>query len=437
MWRYFYSPLIFGMTFFLGRFFPLWYLRKENTKKEKVFFFSFFAIAHYLIIFLSTYVDGVLLSAFDFWSDLFFLKYALIYFVDRRIRKVVGKTNWATSVFIVNIGHCFQHSCQYFYQIITLLSGIARFSLSGALIRVAFRIGYTLIFYLLTRKRLRNIDSAKIKQNSFRVFSTLIIVFFTIIGNSYFWTIASKSDVALYFELSILVFTGFIAVLLIAWQISILRNVEREADLITVKKRIHEQKSYYEREKAVMDALNIKSHDLKHQRNSIKTRISQEDYDEMEKRISSYDTFVKTGNKAVDIILTEKEILCQSKNIRFTARIDGEKLSFIRENDIYALLGNILDNAIEASEKRKKDEERVVSISTISKEGFIRIHEENFFDGDLIYENNVLKTTKQNKLYHGFGVKSIKLIAEKYHGDVSISAKDGKFILDILFPIQK
>lgn len=57
-----------------------------------------------------------------------------------------------------------------------------------------------------------------------------------------------------------------------------------------------------------------------------------------------------------------------------------EKLSFIRENDIYALFGNILDNAIEASEKQKKDEERVVSISTISKEGFIRIHEENFFN---------------------------------------------------------
>ena len=119
------------------------------------------------------------------------------------------------------------------------------------------------------------------------------------------------------------------------------------------------------------------------------------------------------------------------------ARNDGEKLSFIRENDIYALLGNILDNAMEAGEKWKKDEERVVSISTLSKEGFIRIHEENFFDGDLIYENNVLKTTKQNKLYHGFGVKSIKLIAEKYHGDVSISTKDGKFILDILLPIQK
>lgn len=114
-----------------------------------------------------------------------------------------------------------------------------------------------------------------------------------------------------------------------------------------------------------------------------------------------------------------------------------EKLSFIREKDIYALLGTILDNAIGASEKRKKDEERLVSISTISKEGFIRIHEENFFDGDMIYETNVRKTTKQNKLYHGFGVKNIKLIAEKYHGDVSILAKGGKFILDILFPIQK
>ena len=51
-----------------------------------------------------------------------------------------------------------------------------------------------------------------------------------------------------------------------------------------------------------------------------------------------------------------------------------EKLSFIREKDIYALLGTILDNAIGASEKRKKDAERVVSISTISKEEFIRIH---------------------------------------------------------------
>ena len=46
-----------------------------------------------------------------------------------------------------------------------------------------------------------------------------------------------------------------------------------------------------------------------------------------------------------------------------------EKFSFIRENDIYALLGNILDNAIEASEKRKKEEERVVSISPIAKKG--------------------------------------------------------------------
>ena len=61
------------------------------------------------------------------------------------------------------------------------------------------------------------------------------------------------------------------------------------------------------------------------------------------------------------------------------------------------------------------------------------MHIENFYDGELQFENG-LPLTRGDKNYHGFGLKSMKHIAEKYGGCMSVTAADGKFCLDFLFP---
>ena len=68
---------------------------------------------------------------------------------------------------------------------------------------------------------------------------------------------------------------------------------------------------------------------------------------------------------------------------------------------------------------------------------FVSITIENYFDGKIkLDKQGIPKTTKNNEQYHGFGMKSIKLIVNKYHGDLKIVLDDDVFSLGILFPIN-
>lgn len=311
------------------------------------------------------------------------------------------------------------------------------FDLDGFLIRLGFTVVFSLAFFFLTRKRILNIDQAKIKLNFFLIFFTTAATFFLIIINSYFWSMTNSealdTNVRDQWRISILLFTAFIAILLMTLQLSVLKSDELMDDLKITKKMLHKEKEHYEHEKAVIDLMNIKSHDLKHQLMNAKTNLSEENIEELGKIVSSYDLFANTGNEAIDVILTEKEMLCQKNNIRFTAMIDGSKFSFIKESDLYSLLGNILDNAIEAVSKLPNEEDRVISISSEERGNFLILHEENLFDGNVIFNNGQLETTKGDKRYHGYGTKSVKFITEKYGGLASFKMKDRRFIIDLLF----
>lgn len=107
-----------------------------------------------------------------------------------------------------------------------------------------------------------------------------------------------------------------------------------------------------------IDYINIKCHDLKHQIRHFgdKCSLPEESVSEMMKKISVYDTSLKTGNEALDILLMEKSLTCLNKGIKLTTMADGKAISFMEETEIYSLLGNALDNAIESLEKVKEEE---------------------------------------------------------------------------------
>lgn len=154
--------------------------------------------------------------------------------------------------------------------------------------------------------------------------------------------------------------------------------------------------------------------------------------------ISIYDADVKTGNEAIDIILTEKNLLCCNKKIKLTCMADCKKLFFIDDSDLYVLFGNALDNAIEAVSKIDNKEKRYIGFTVYNHNDMISINVNNFYSGEISLDKDGLPiTTKDNKDYHGFGMKSIKMIVDKYHGDVSIVTKDNIFNLNIFIPIKK
>ena len=103
--------------------------------------------------------------------------------------------------------------------------------------------------------------------------------------------------------------------------------------------------------------------------------------------------------------------------------------------DISALFGNALDNAIEGAEKIGNPQERLIYLNVDRQKGFLRIHVENRFVGEIQFRHNLPLTKKSDKNIHGYGVKSMKQIAEKYAGSIRAEAVDNWFKLDILIPI--
>ena len=180
----------------------------------------------------------------------------------------------------------------------------------------------------------------------------------------------------------------------------------------------------------------MKCHDLRHQIREYgkKSAISPESINDLEQMINIYDSNVKTGNETLDLILTEKSLLCQKKNIKLTCLADCSKIGFIDDSDLYSLFGNAVDNAIEAVMKIQNDDKRNISLIVRNVENYLSISIENYYEGEIKFGDDGLPlTTKFDTNYHGYGVKSIKYIVDKYHGTLSITAKKDIFKLYILF----
>lgn len=203
---------------------------------------------------------------------------------------------------------------------------------------------------------------------------------------------------------------------------------------------LNEQKAEFEESRKNVEYLNIKCHDMKYQIRQLHDRYgsgSKELLDKLEDAISVFDGSATTGNSALDVILTEKNLYCIEHDIRIRYMIDGKLFSFMQDVDIYSLFSNAIDNAIEALEKVDEPEKKIIGITSNINGNLLVLHFENYFRGQLDIKNGLPTTTKQDKLYHGFGMKSIRMTAEKYNATVAIECKNDVFMLNILFKVAE
>lgn len=200
-----------------------------------------------------------------------------------------------------------------------------------------------------------------------------------------------------------------------------------------------QKRDQYEVTRETIDIINRKCHDLKHQIRALKDATDQEEkesfFSEIEDAIMIYDTAFQTGNSALDTVLMEKGLFCKNHNIQWTCMADGAKLDFIKLADIYAMFGNALDNAITEVMNLEDPEKRVLSMNILTQNSLLIIQIQNYYEKDLHFEGGLPLTTKKNKWYHGYGMKSIQYTAEKYGGTITVKADNNIFTLQILIPL--
>lgn len=200
-------------------------------------------------------------------------------------------------------------------------------------------------------------------------------------------------------------------------------------------------KRQYEQYKLAIEnseLLRKEMHDMKHYLSALKGEDDpvkrSEVLVDMERAIAIQESFMNTGNQVLDVILTTKSQQCQKRGIILQAMVEGDVLSNIHVKDICSLFGNILDNAIEATQQVRNKDKRLINLSVRRQKQFIMIECENYSEKTVEIEKTraLPGTTKGDKIRHGFGLKSIKKVAEKYGGVMTIASQDGWFKVKVL-----
>ena len=156
--------------------------------------------------------------------------------------------------------------------------------------------------------------------------------------------------------------------------------------------------------------------------------------DMLESDLSTVDTVIKTGNPMADAILNSKLNLALSKNIPVKATVHIPMRLMISELDLCVILGNLLDNAIEAS-LPLPEKDRMIRIYMDIKETYLYISVTNLCAGKKMAKVNGKFLSRRGD-GHGFGLVRIDGIVEKYGGYVNRNSEDGAFTTEILLPLQ-
>ena len=220
-----------------------------------------------------------------------------------------------------------------------------------------------------------------------------------------------------------------------------MQEMSMQIEIETLQNLLQMQYQNYKVSEDSVAMVNQKYHDLKHQIAFLKTEITQEEklsyLNQMEQEIKSYEAQNKTGNNVLDTILTAKSFQCQKLGIKMICVADGSLLSFMHPMDINALFGNALENAMECVTKIKEEEQRLIQVSVARQKDFLTICIANTCKEQMKFRQGLPVTNKKDKHYHGFGVKSIQSIANKYNGSMTVHLEHDWFELRVLIPLEE
>lgn len=208
---------------------------------------------------------------------------------------------------------------------------------------------------------------------------------------------------------------------------------EKELFAMELKSQQHELKQLEQKYKEI----SVLKHDFKNSVDCIRNLITAGNYKEAidyadkikERKINSIQPQILSSNPVVNAVINSKFGEAQEKGIDTSLRL-VVKIPEYLEFDLSILLSNLLDNAIEACEKNSVPSQIIVTISDI--DGYYRVVVRNTIEASVLCNNKDLKTFKTNPSEHGWGLKSVKDIVEKYNGLMDIYESSGMFFVDIL-----
>lgn len=357
----------------------------------------------------------------------------LIYFVMFSAGTVWCMDVGVWGALFCSVGACAsQHLVFRTFSLITALAGVSYESNVAVPINLGvIAVVYTVVLFAFAR-RIRNEADRYFKRYRM-IFMSIVMFLFVFVLHCLLEPYVGYDDLPVFIGCALYGMLCSLFMLLLLYGFS--RGDKLEHDVTVMEHLVHLQSEQYRARKENVELINIKCHDMKHQISMLGDRIDPEALKEIKDVIAIYDESIKTGNEVLDVFLAEKSLLCKKEDIRLDCNVEGKSLSFMNPSDLYSLFGNAIDNAIEAVRKLPEGHERLIGVYVTARMNMVAIHIENAYEGEVSFDGELPVTTKEDNRYHGYGMRSIRMIVEKYRGNMSVTAENGIFGLDIILPM--
>lgn len=189
------------------------------------------------------------------------------------------------------------------------------------------------------------------------------------------------------------------------------------------------QRKQYQIARQNVQIINRKCHELKVQiadlRRMAPNAALQQSLNEAEAAARQYDASTQTGSEVLDVVLTEKSMLCEAHHISINNVADGTCLHFMDPADLYALFANALDHAIELTRKLPEPEKRMIDLLVCRRQGFAVL---NIISAVPDGPDPGRETCDELKI--------VKRIIQKYNGFLTTESNGGFFAIKAVFPVQ-
>jgi len=199
---------------------------------------------------------------------------------------------------------------------------------------------------------------------------------------------------------------------------------------------VKRERDYYHEQSELLqnnnENLRMFRHDIKNRLISLNALISNKKYDlaieqveSLTEHLDNVSSFSKSGNFAIDSIVNYKLSRAAQMGVNVSCEIRIPSNMAFCDDDMVIILGNLLDNAIEACQK--VEENPYIHLNIVFDRNSLLIHVENNYSEPLNIINNKIHTTKSDTTIHGIGLKSIATIVNKYEGCVDYNYENNVF----------
>ena len=204
----------------------------------------------------------------------------------------------------------------------------------------------------------------------------------------------------------------------------------------TEAEKIKTDLAYYNILEQQNSNLRAYAHDTKNHLSAIKNLNTNPEIEihisQMSESLAEYSKVCHSGNHTLDVVVDKYVTECNINGLIFEFDIKNNSLSMIEPYDMVTILGNLLDNALEAA---KNSAQKIVSFETDYRNNFSIIIVSNSCNTNPMSDGKALPvTTKANKQLHGYGLKSVRNTLKKYNGDISFDydEKEKVFVVTVM-----